>query len=258
MVWIVPSVFRDFALFDSNPTSKLIVAFLVVARPYFSGILVLLALISLVRRKFAQRDLDRARSLEELQKIPWKDFENMIAEAYRRQGYGVEENLGGGADGGIDLTLRRGSEKVLVQCKQWKSGKPVPVERIREMFGLLKADASATGAVFITTSRYTPEASRFAAGKQMTLIDGPKLLEMLHTVQATDRSEVGSIETAPSQAMASARVEIADASACPKCGQPMLRRTAKRGVNAGSDFWGCSTYPKCSGTRAMAEAKAER
>jgi len=36
---------------------------------------------------------------------------------------------------------------------------------------------------------------------------------------------------------------------CPSCGQPMVLRTSKRGANAGSQFWGCSTYPKCKGTR---------
>jgi len=32
---------------------------------------------------------------------------------------------------------------------------------------------------------------------------------------------------------------------CPKCGSNMVLRTAKRGKNAGSQFWGCSAYPKC-------------
>ncbi len=31
---------------------------------------------------------------------------------------------------------------------------------------------------------------------------------------------------------------------CPKCGSPMVKRTGSRG-----EFWGCSTYPKCKGTR---------
>ncbi|MCI5138810.1 MAG: nuclease [Candidatus Electrothrix sp. AR1] len=32
---------------------------------------------------------------------------------------------------------------------------------------------------------------------------------------------------------------------CPKCGKPMVLRTAQRGTNAGNQFWGCSAYPKC-------------
>jgi len=41
---------------------------------------------------------------------------------------------------------------------------------------------------------------------------------------------------------------IAETPDCPKCGQPMIRRTAKKGKNAGKTFWGCSQYPKCRGT----------
>jgi restriction system protein len=32
----------------------------------------------------------------------------------------------------------------------------------------------------------------------------------------------------------------------------MKRRTAKRGAHAGRDFWGCTDYPTCRGTRTMA------
>ena len=35
---------------------------------------------------------------------------------------------------------------------------------------------------------------------------------------------------------------------CPRCGQPMALRTARKGPNAGSQFWGCSGYPKCRAT----------
>ena len=34
---------------------------------------------------------------------------------------------------------------------------------------------------------------------------------------------------------------------CPKCERPMVGRTARRGSNAGSDFWGCSEFPRCRG-----------
>jgi hypothetical protein len=37
---------------------------------------------------------------------------------------------------------------------------------------------------------------------------------------------------------------------CPACGAGMVKRTAKKGNNAGQAFWGCSKYPACKGTRA--------
>jgi len=38
---------------------------------------------------------------------------------------------------------------------------------------------------------------------------------------------------------------------CPRCGKPMVRRTAHRGPRAGQPFWGCSAYPDCTGTRSI-------
>lgn len=36
-----------------------------------------------------------------------------------------------------------------------------------------------------------------------------------------------------------------DEKVCPKCSSPMIARVAKRGSNAGKQFLGCSSYPKC-------------
>lgn len=41
------------------------------------------------------------------------------------------------------------------------------------------------------------------------------------------------------------------APACVLCGKPMSLRTARKGARAGSQFWGCSGYPECKGTRAL-------
>jgi four helix bundle suffix protein len=35
---------------------------------------------------------------------------------------------------------------------------------------------------------------------------------------------------------------------CPRCGKPMLLRTARKCPKAGRPFWGCSGYPDCKGT----------
>lgn len=41
----------------------------------------------------------------------------------------------------------------------------------------------------------------------------------------------------------------ATAPLCPRCDSPMVLRAAKRGVNAGSSFYGCTRYPACKGIR---------
>lgn len=38
---------------------------------------------------------------------------------------------------------------------------------------------------------------------------------------------------------------------CPTCGGRMVLRTARRGRNTGNNFWGCSKYPSCTGTRSV-------
>ncbi|RHV63125.1 MULTISPECIES: NERD domain-containing protein [Clostridia] len=35
------------------------------------------------------------------------------------------------------------------------------------------------------------------------------------------------------------------AKSCPRCGSMLVLRTAKKGTNAGKQFWGCSAFPKC-------------
>jgi four helix bundle suffix protein len=45
--------------------------------------------------------------------------------------------------------------------------------------------------------------------------------------------------------------QVPTAPACPACGKPMVLRTARQGKQSGSQFWGCSGYPECRGTRAV-------
>lgn len=37
--------------------------------------------------------------------------------------------------------------------------------------------------------------------------------------------------------------------ACPRCGKPMQLKVARKGKAAGSQFWSCTGYPECKGTR---------
>jgi restriction system protein len=184
------------------------------------------------------RLVDQQVSLEQLRETPWKDFEHLVAEAYRRQGYHVEYSLGRGADGGVDLTLHKNGHKSLVQCKQWKVfsvGAPV----IREMFGLLTAE-KADQAIIVTTGNFTRDAQDFAAGKPIRLVDGPRLLALVQSVQA----KPGDSESETTLTSVEPTIPT-----CPQCGKPMVQRIAQRGSKAGNSFWGCSAYPACKGTR---------
>jgi len=52
------------------------------------------------------------------------------------------------------------------------------------------------------------------------------------------------------------RAKSTSAKTCAKCGSPMVLRSAKKGANTGSKFWGCSTFPKCRHTEPLEQASA--
>jgi restriction system protein len=142
--------------------------------------------------------------------------------------------------------LRKGSEKFLVQCKQWRAFK-VSVEIVRELYGVMAATGAAGGFV-VTSGRYTEDAVQFAQGRNVTLIDGPQLHAMIKAAQvASSRAAPNGVPPAQPAVSPASPAEIA----CPLCGKAMVRRTARRGANAGDVFWGCSAYPTCKGTRAL-------
>jgi len=61
------------------------------------------------------------------------------------------------------------------------------------------------------------------------------------------RSRLGIAEESAVVPVAEAKAARDEAPLCPKCGSPMVLRTAKRGSNAGQQFWGCCGYPSCRG-----------
>jgi restriction system protein len=111
------------------------------------------------------------------ERLSWQEFENLLSEAFRRQGYNVRDLGGDGPDGGIDLEIHKGRERYLVQCKHWKIRR-VGVKVVREMFGVMTAE-KATGVYIVTSGQFTPDAILFAEGKPIQLVDGVRLKTMI-------------------------------------------------------------------------------
>lgn len=193
------------------------------------------ALVSAVKRKKRVTLLKVSTDLEMVREMPWREFEMLVGEAYRQQGYTVTENDGAGSDGGIDLVLKKDGQKIVVQCKRWKNF-TVSVMPVRELYGVMNAE-NADSCIFVSSGTFTRDAISFAQGKPIELVDGQDLMRLLHQVQ----SPIHNLIPHPTVATKAGK-------ACPKCSQPMVRRTAKRGANAGQEFWGCSDYPRCRGT----------
>ena len=136
-----------------------------------------------VERRRRARLVDQARSLAALQALGWRQFEELCAEAYRLAGYAVMETATG-ADGGVDLVLRRGRETTFVQCKHY-AVRRVDVRPVRELYGVMTADAAHRGVV-ICSGDFTGPAREFARKVgNVTLVDGPALLELVRPPAAT-------------------------------------------------------------------------
>lgn len=188
------------------------------------------------------------KSVNALDGITWQEFELLVGEAFRLNGYTVIETGGGGADGGVDLAAKKGSELFLVQCKQWRAMK-VSVSTVRELYGAMAARGAAGGFV-VTSGTFTQDAISFAEGRNIQLVEGPALVKMIE--QARNASSQGAI-TPRKITPAAQRTPVVSVEAvpvCPRCGGPMINRIAKQGANAGNPFWGCSRFPDCRGIRA--------
>lgn len=205
---------------------------------------VLGAIVSAIQQHHRSRRFDQTRSIGTrgaLLDMNWQQFEGLVGEYFRRQGYAVSMIGGNGPDGGVDVELRRGSELFLVQCKQWRATK-VGVSVVRELYGAMAARGAAGGYV-VTSGEFTAEARAFCEGRNIQLLDGDGLNEAIRT---SGRSAPAAT-VAPPVAAPTSPPEVAPS--CPKCQAPMTRRVAKQGPKAGESFWGCSRYPQCYGLR---------
>ncbi|WP_377160729.1 restriction endonuclease [Roseateles sp. UC29_93] len=216
---------------------------------YALPMLLLVASVMSAFRRHARRDLLQASALNQdaaaIDGMTWHQFELLIGEAFRQKGYTVVEIGGNGPDGGVDLVLRKpatnGNETFLVQCKHWKAFK-VSVNVVRELYGVMAARGAAGGFV-VTSGRFTSEAVVFAEGRNVELIDGTRLKELLASAKVEPHLPPAPTASKPS--------DLPTMVVCPSCLHPLVRRIAKRGPQAGQAFYGCSTYPVCKYTRAL-------
>lgn len=117
-------------------------------------------------------------SLAALHKMTWKQFELLVHQAFRQRGYVLGEIGTTDADGAVDLVLRKTGQYFLVHSRLWKAAQ-VDVVPVRELHNAMRAKRAAGGFV-VTTGGYTREAMAFASGRNIQLIDGPTLREMLN------------------------------------------------------------------------------
>ncbi len=187
-----------------------------------------------------------ARDPEDLLKLTPREFENMVADLYRANGYRAWRT-GATGDHGVDVVIQTGNgEKWVAQCKRWRGAVGEPV--VRDFYGVMQHEKADKGAI-VTTGTFTPQARAWAKGKPIFLYDGNEFLAAWK--EARERRSPSSNVTSPITTLPleanQATTKADTAPLCPKCGSKMILRVASRGEHKGEPFYGCSQYPKCQG-----------
>lgn len=190
-----------------------------------------------IQINLSSRLLLRVKNSEEakrvLQQMTWDQFEGVLRKFFESKGYQATLTSNG-ADGGIDILLRKGQVIEMVQAKHWKTNR-VGVAVIREIYGVIQAEGFHRGFI-ITSGLFTTEAREFAdkvSGK-VILIDGDLLIEIIKADSFFERVPQNTphieVELNPTQ--------------CKVCGGEMILRNGNK-----KTFWGCGNYPECRYTR---------
>lgn len=179
------------------------------------------------------RQWTAATILTALGEIDWFQFERFCAALLCTEGYEVVRKGGARPDGGVDLIAEKGGERILVQCKHWRTW-TVKENVIREMLGSMTHFQVRSGAIYVL-SGWTRPAGDFAVLHSITLVDGEELAgRALARLSTKELDEVLNLTVHH----------------CPKCEAPMVWREGNF-----RSFWGCSTYPRCRGTLKHAGAR---
>lgn len=130
----------------------------------------------------------REKLLQRIVEAPAAFFEQLVLDLLVALGYGTDKEAsevrGKSDDGGIDGVIREdrlGLDLIYVQAKRYAATNPIGPEAIQAFSGALDSHGARKG-VFITTSRYTPAAERYAAQLQMkriVLVDGAQLTSLM-------------------------------------------------------------------------------
>ena len=124
----------------------------------------------------------KSQILDEISQKKPSFFEYLVARLLEKMGYGVGRLTKSGADGGIDGIIDEdelGLSQIYVQAKSWQGTISRP--EIQKFVGAI-SDKQTKKGVFITTSKFSKDAERYAANVQshtVVLIDGERLAELM-------------------------------------------------------------------------------
>ncbi|MFZ7296522.1 SNF2-related protein [Avibacterium avium] len=119
-------------------------------------------------------------SLEEkLKLLTWSEFEDLVAEIYRRQGYSIEMTRASGSDYGADVIAYKDNEKLAIQCKHSAHGYTKDQEAIYQLVTEAKDLHKPTKLIAVCNTKFSKTAHREATRHNVELIEMHDLLKKM-------------------------------------------------------------------------------
>lgn len=196
-------------------------------------LLALLGIVFVVTRAIKAAKVAKAMVTDDYDYMTGEEFEEFCADILRGNGYTNVEVTKASGDHGIDVLASKDGLRYAIQCKRYS--KAVGNKAVQEAYSgkaIYKADV----AVVMSNMDFTSQAIDDARKLGVELWDRNKIYSL---------QKRGNVVIEESTASDNASEELV----CPNCGGNLVIRTAKRGANIGSKFYGCSNYPNCKYTR---------
>ena len=137
----------------------------------------------------AQQEAERARRrklIDHWMSLNGRELEIEMEVLCKRLGYRVESTPVSG-DGGVDLILRhKSNEKVVVQCKSYKS--PVGPAAVRELYGSMM-HFGVSKAVLVCPAGFTQGVKEFVKGKPINLVAAEDLISLASKEEVVKNGE---------------------------------------------------------------------
>jgi restriction system protein len=117
-----------------------------------------------------------ATTLDAVRELSWSDFASALEAAFRREGYSVQRLSGVAAD----FEVKKTGRVSLVSAKRWKVAR-TGIEPLRELDAARRAHEAQEG-IYVATGEITDNARKFAAEKNIRLLEGADLVKLLPRV----------------------------------------------------------------------------
>jgi restriction system protein len=128
-----------------------------------------------------------SEALAAVRGLKWHNFELLVAEGFRVQGFSVTHIADAGAAAGKgegpDLVLVKGERRYCVQCRGWQDARVGAGEVGR--LGAEMAARGAGGGFIVTAGEVSEDAVALARQSNIQFVKGPKLLAMLDKARET-------------------------------------------------------------------------